>query len=316
MTRPAFLLHRRPIKHRPLCYRLDGPSEERVIRVASGYEEHRDGCTRQAPQGRSQGTCGQVARRGRLTLNTLLHRVINKANAIKCHMKQAAKEMAVQYNSECGHYEVRSLNKVKAKEALFNGQSSISLFSCDRNESRLIAARHVCACKTDLSNCHAAQGHRFDHWLEEQLQHSLIYIHANLCVPRKSQLAIHVAATSQCALWRVPTKLRGTNAVQGTHKENCCVLSSYRLSIQSSLVSSALCSTSHSSRIATISTLECRSSVSSAFGRPEDSINDQLPFLLWWKREATVCEAAIKSPRGRWRRNTASNCEPSLKRLA
>lgn len=206
MMRPAFLLHRRPIKHQPLCYRLNRPLEERVIRVAPGYEEHRDGCTRQAPQGRSQGTCGQVARRGRLTLNTLLHRVINKANAIKCYMKQAAKEMAIQYNSECSHYEVRSLNKVKAKEALFNGQSSISLFSCDRNESRLIAARHVCACKTDLSNCHMAQGHRFDHWLEEQLQHSLIYIHANLCRPRKSQLAIYVAATSQCTLCQVPTK--------------------------------------------------------------------------------------------------------------
>lgn len=234
MMRPAFLLHGRPIKHQPLCYRLNRPLEERVIRVAPGYEEHRDGCTRQAPQGRSQGTCGQVARRGRLTLNTLLHRVINKANAIKCYMKQAAEEMAIQYNTECSHYEVRP------KRPLFNGQSSISLFSCDRNESWLIAARHVCAYKTDLSNCHTAQGHRFDHWLEEQLQHSLIYIHANLCRPRKSQLAIFVAATLQCTLYQVPTKLCGTNAVQGTHKENCYVLSLYCLSIQSSLVSSVL----------------------------------------------------------------------------
>lgn len=123
--------------------------------------------------------------------------------------------------------------KLRPKRPLFNGQSSISLFSCDRNESRLIAARHVCACKTDLSNCHTAQGHRFDHWLQEQLQRSLIYIHANLCRPRKSPLAIYVAATSQCTLYQVPTKLCGTNAVQGTHKENCYVLSSFCLGIQS-----------------------------------------------------------------------------------
>lgn len=42
-----------------------------------------------------QGTCGQAAGQGRLIFNVLLRRVINKANAIKCNMKQAAKEMTV-----------------------------------------------------------------------------------------------------------------------------------------------------------------------------------------------------------------------------
>lgn len=43
-----------------------------------------------------QGTRGQASGRGRLTFNMLLHRVINKANAIKCYMKQAAEEMTIQ----------------------------------------------------------------------------------------------------------------------------------------------------------------------------------------------------------------------------
>lgn len=42
-----------------------------------------------------EGTRGQAAGQGRLTFNVLLHRVINKANAIKCYMKRAAKEMTV-----------------------------------------------------------------------------------------------------------------------------------------------------------------------------------------------------------------------------
>lgn len=42
----------------------------------------------------AQGTHAQAAGRGRLTVNMLLHRVINKANVIKCHVKQAAKEMS------------------------------------------------------------------------------------------------------------------------------------------------------------------------------------------------------------------------------
>lgn len=42
-----------------------------------------------------QGTRGQAAGQGRLTFNVLLHGVINKANAIKCYMKRAAKETTV-----------------------------------------------------------------------------------------------------------------------------------------------------------------------------------------------------------------------------
>lgn len=44
----------------------------------------------------AQGTHAQAAGRGRLTVNMLLHRVINKANVIKCYVKQAAKEMSTQ----------------------------------------------------------------------------------------------------------------------------------------------------------------------------------------------------------------------------
>lgn len=48
--------------------------------------------------------------------------------------------------------------------------------------------------------------------------------------------------------------------------------------------------TSHGSCIAAIPIRECRSSILSAFGRPEDSINDQLPFS---------CDESVKQPSAR-----------------
>lgn len=75
---------------------------------------------------------GQVVKKAgpeRLTLNMQSHRLIDRDNATKCYMKQAIREITVLSKNKYRHYEVKMVDKDRAKEELLNGHPKVDIFS-------------------------------------------------------------------------------------------------------------------------------------------------------------------------------------------